>query len=71
MKRTLGTINSEIRQLFADNDVVVDGPGIEAFENACEDLAEVNPKAAARMNKLADEWDVAFAKTAPRSYWNK
>jgi hypothetical protein len=52
-------VNQQINNIFASNDVLPDGPGVEAFWNAVEDVRAVNPVAAEELVALSERWEKA------------
>ena len=53
---TIGSVNQQINNIFASNDITPDGPGEEAFWNAVEEVEEVNPVAANELVTLSNSW---------------
>jgi len=56
MMLTLDSVNTQINNVFASNNVLPDGPGEEAFWNAVEEVDFNNPTAAEELRVLSDQW---------------
>jgi hypothetical protein len=52
----IDAVNVQINNLFASNNVIVDGPGEEAFWNAVEDVDKINLVAGDELRRLSDVW---------------
>ena len=61
---TLDTVNQQINNIFASNDIPVDGPGIEAFWNAAAELRKYNKVAYKELLTLNKQYHQAVEELA-------